>query len=339
MNAEHPEREKSEIIANIPRVCSDESAAVEFFELQRWGDSPCCPYCQGKDVYKMTARDGARNKRFLWRCRGCGEQYTVRIGAIYEESRLPMKVWAFAFWRASTSKKGVSALEIQRQCQVSYKTALYLMHRVRFAVTVTPPKDSKLGGVLEIDETYCGGKPPRTLDGEVRLKRIEGKGYRKDSNKTPVVAMVQRGGNVRTKVVPNVTQKNVAQFIQENVANGSVVNTDQSRIYHTILYPIIKHGGRHDIVNHKDCEYSRLNPDGTVSGINHAESFFSLLKRGLMGIFHAVSKEHLHRYCNEFAFRWDTRRLNDGERVVEAIKRSEGKRLMYKDYVCRKGNH
>ena len=330
---ERPELAKSEIVKCMPKVCSDETAAVEFFELQRWGDSPCCPHCQSKDVYKMTDRDGCRSKRFLWRCRACGEQYTVRIGTIYEETRLPLRHWAYAFWRAATSKKGVSALEIQRQCQITYKSALFLMHRIRFALKENDtPETPKLGGdkTVEVDETYCGGKPIPGRD-----KRIRGTGYRKDSNKTPVVAMVERGGSVRAKVVPNVNQKNLRQFLAGNIQRGSVVNTDQSSVYHSILYPIIKWpGGKHEIVNHRRLEYVRRNSDGTLAGVNHCESFFSLLKRGLMGTFHCVSKEHLHRYCDEFAFRWNTRQLNDGERVIAAIKNADGKRLLYADAVA-----
>ena len=328
---ERPELSKSDIVKGMPLVCSDETAAVEFFEIQRWGDTPSCPHCERKDVYKMTDRDGTRNKRYLWRCRACGEQYTVRIGTIYEESRLPLRHWAYAFWRACTSKKGVSALEIQRQCQVSYKSALFLMHRIRFAMKDNDaPETPKLGGenTVEVDETYCGGKPRMGRD-----KRIKTLGYRKDSNKVPVVAMVERGGPVRTKVVPQVTQKNLRHFLADNIQKGSVVNTDQSSVYHSILWPIIYNPkgqhGRHEIVNHKRLEYIRRNPDGTVAGVNHCESFFSLLKRGLMGTFHCVSKEHLHRYCDEFAFRWNTRQLNDGERLVAAIKNGEGKRLVY----------
>ena len=117
--------------------------------------------------------------------------------------------------------------------------------------------------------------------------------YRKNSNKVPVVAVVERGGHVRTKVVPNVTQNNVGRFLFENIENGTIVNTDQSRVYHTILYPITKHLGiRHEIVNHSKQKYTERNEDGTTSGVNCAESFFSLIKRGLLGTFHAVSKEH-----------------------------------------------
>jgi hypothetical protein len=251
---------------------------------------------------------------------------------VYEETRIPLRHWAYAFWRGCSSKKGVSALEIQRHCQISYKSALFLMHRIRFAMTDNTETPEKFTGTCEIDETYVGGKP---RPGDKRKR----KGYRKDSSKVPVIAMVERGGKVRTKVVAQVTQKNIGQFLTQNIENGSVVNTDQGHVYNTLLWPIIKWPtGRHDVVNHSQGEYARHNPDGTVSGVNHCESFFSLIKRGLMGTFHAVSKEHLHRYCHEFTFRWDTRNLCDGDRIVAAIKHGEGKRLTYENYVCREEN-
>lgn len=329
----HPELGRSDVIKRLPKVCADETAAVEFFERQRWGDSPVCPHCQSPNVYKLKGRTGARNQRHLWRCRACGAQYTVRTGAIYEASKLPLRHWAYGFWRICASKKGVSAREIERNCQITYKSALFLLHRIRFALTEDQASRQKLGntsGICEVDETFVGGKP-RPGDPRTVLP-----GYRKNSNKVPVVAVVERGGHVRTKVVPNVTQDNVGHFLFENIAHGTIVNTDQSPVYHTILYPITRPlGGRHDRVNHAQRKYAQRNADGTTSGVNCAESFFSLIKRGLLGTFHAVSREHLHRYCDEFAFRWDTRRLNDGERVVEALKRTEGKRLTYDQCVCR----
>src|SRR5271170_369652 len=150
---------KSEIVAEIPLACSDELAAVEFFENQRWGNTPCCVKCGSVSVYQMKdAKTGERNKRFLWRCRDCAEQFTVRIGTVYEDSRLPLRHWAYAFWRASTSKKGVSALEIKRQCQISYKSALFLMNRIRCAMEENPTDGGKFTGTVEVDETYVGGK-------------------------------------------------------------------------------------------------------------------------------------------------------------------------------------
>jgi transposase-like protein len=312
------------VIDALREACGNEVKAVEFFEAQRWGDKPACPHCGSADVYKMTDRDGTRNKRFLWRCRGCAEQFTVRIGTVYEESRLPLKYWAYAFWRACSSKKGVSAREIQRHCQISYKSALFLMHRIRFAVTDSPNNPPQpLGGEVEIDEVYIGGRPRL---GTGKHKRGRG------TKKAPVVAMVQRGGDVRTKVVAAVTQKNLRQFVNENIEKGAVCNTDSFSMYHSLLWPIYSVGdGRHHEVNHRAGEHCRLNADGSLAHVNTAESFFSLLKRGLVGTFHAVSKEHLHRYCNEFAFRWNTRKLSDGKRVTEAIKSADGKRLIYSE--------
>ena len=125
----------SAVIERIPLACSNELAAVEFLEQQRWGANPCCVHCGSVNVYKMVdAKTGERNSRFLWRCRDCKQQYTVRIGTVYEESRIELRHWCYTFWRAATSKKGVSALEIKRQCQISYKSALFLMTRIRFAM-------------------------------------------------------------------------------------------------------------------------------------------------------------------------------------------------------------
>jgi transposase-like protein len=126
----HPELGKSDVIIRLPKVCGDETAAVEFFERQRCGKSPVCPHCQSAKVYKMAGRTGAQNKRHLWRCRACGEQYTVRTGAIYEDSKLPLRHWAYGFWRVCASKKGVGARGIERNCQITHKSALFLIHRI-----------------------------------------------------------------------------------------------------------------------------------------------------------------------------------------------------------------
>src|SRR5229473_563897 len=192
MNGKH-NLSKSEAIEEIPVACSNELAAVEFFEKQRWGNDPCCIHCGSVNVYKMAdAKTGERNKRFLWRCRDCKEQYTVRIGTVYEESRLDLRHWCYAFWRAATSKKGVAALEIMRHCQISYKSALFLMNRIRFAMA-PDPKAPKLTGIVECDETYIGGKP-RPGDGKVHKR---GRG----TSKTPVFAAVERRGQIRRRIV------------------------------------------------------------------------------------------------------------------------------------------
>src|SRR2546426_172418 len=189
---------KSGIVADLPRACSDELAAVEFLERQRWNSDAACPRCGVTDVHQMLGRDGQRNKRFLWLCRGCGEQFTVRIGTVFEDSRIPLKHWCYAFWAACASKKGVSALQIKRQTGLSYKSALFLMHRIRYAMTETP--QGPLGGIVEADETYVGGKPRgkkimKVLVQEgARTRTIYKRGPARDrlQRKTPVMALVQR---------------------------------------------------------------------------------------------------------------------------------------------------
>ena len=308
----HTELAKSEIVEALPKACADELAAVEFVEEQRWGTRPSCPHCANLNVYKMTDRDGTRNKRFLWRCRDCAEQYTVRIGTVYEDSRLPLKHWCYAFWRVSSSKKGVSAREIQRHCQITHKSALFLMHRVRFALTPSSGRRSKLGGTVECDETYVGGKP---RPGTGFHKRGRG------TSKTPVFAMVERDGNIHRRVVVNVTGKTLKGAIRECVKKDARIITDEFKSYLGVGRDF---RGGHSVVHHGVKEFAR----GDVH-TNTAESSFSLLKRGLVGIYHAVSKEHLPRYVAEFDFRWNTRQLNDGDRTALAIKGASGKRLRY----------
>src|ERR1700688_2507170 len=190
----------SEQVSKVIKACypNARSCAAVKADLPVTKDNPCCVKCGSVEVYKMTdAKTGERNKRFLWRCRDCKEQYTVRIGTVYEESRIELRHWCYTFWRAATSKKGVSALEIKRHCQISYKSALFLMNRIRFAMAPDLPTAPKLSGIIEADETYVGGKP-RPGDGKVHKK---GRG----TSKTPVFAVVERDGAIRRRVVANVT--------------------------------------------------------------------------------------------------------------------------------------
>lgn len=300
------------ILRDIVRACMDEKAAVEFMEKQRWEDEPYCPHCGCLDnVYKMTdAKTGERNKRWLWRCRDCKKQFTVRIGTVFEESRIPLRHWCFAFWAACASKKGVSALQISRQCSLSYKSALFLMHRIRWAMA-DPEPSTPLSETVEVDETYVGGKPR----GGKKNKRGRG------TKKTPVIGMVQRKGNVRARVITDVTTKTLRGEIEKYVDPTAQLYTDELRSYRSLRYTW---PGGHNAVRHSTAEYVR----GDVF-TNTAESFFAIVKRGMYGVFHAVSKRHLPRYVSEFEFRWNTRKLSDGERIAQAINQAQGKRLLY----------
>lgn len=303
---------KSKLIDSMPLACSDELTAVELLEQMRWGKTPACVHCGSVSVYKMVdAATGERNKRFLWRCHDCHKQYTVRIGTVYEESRIPLRHWCYAFWRASTSKKGVAALEIMRQCQISYKSALFMMNRIRFAMAPENPLE-KLSGVVEIDETYVGGKPRQANVGK------RGRG----TAKTPVFAAVERQGRIRRRVIANVTGETLKDAIQQEVSSQACIITDDFSPYRRLGKEF---EGGHEVICHSTKEYVR----GNVH-TNTVESSFALLKRGIMGIYHNVSKDYLHRYIWQFDFLWNLRKMNDGERTLAAVRMAEGKRLRYR---------
>jgi len=307
---------KSAVIENIPLACSDELAAVEFLEKQRWGNDPACVKCGSVEVYKMKdAKTGERNARFLWRCRDCGDQYTVRIGTVYEESRIELRHWCYAFWRACTSKKGVSALEIKRHCQISYKSALFLMNRIRFAMAPDPDAP-KLAGTVECDEMYVG---PR----KTRYKGMSGIG--RSTSKTPVFCAVERQGEIRRRIVADVTAASLKGAIREEVDRRSRIVTDEFAAYRGLGK---EYAGGHETVSHSTKEFAR----GDIH-TNTAESSHALVKRGIVGIYHNVSREYLHRYLWQFDFMWNTRMLNDGERTVLAMKTAEGRRLTYRPSV------
>ncbi|MGH9328236.1 MAG: IS1595 family transposase [Terriglobia bacterium] len=311
-NEERTELAKSEVVENIPLACADELAAVELFEHLRWGNDPACVHCGSIDVYKMTdATTGKRNKRYLWRCHDCKKQFTVRIGTVYEESRIDLRHWAYAFWRASTSKKGVAALEIMRHCQISYKSALFLMNRIRFAMAPDNPAANLLVGTVECDETYVGGKP-----------RFRGNRPGPTGTKTLIFAAVERRGRIRRRVVADVRSDTLKSAIRHVVSTDARIITDELRSYHGLANEF---AGGHETVAHTTGEYVR----GDIH-TNTVESSFALLKRGIHGIYHNVSKEYLHRYLWQADFLWNTRKLNAGERTIAAIRLAEGRRLMYR---------
>ncbi|MFN0012062.1 MAG: IS1595 family transposase [Phycisphaerales bacterium] len=304
---------QSEIVEQIPLACADESAALALFEAQRWGDTPCCVHCGDTDVYTIMDRTtGKRRTDGRWRCRGCGKQYTVRVGQIMEDSPIPLRKWAYAFWCAASAKNGVSALEMSRKVQVTYKSALYMMNRIRWAMRPTDPQ-SKLDGTVEVDETYVGGRRRGNKRGRPGPA----------SHKTPVLALVQRGGHVRAAVVANVTAKTIGPILRANVSDGSTIVTDDFSIYPSVARAI----GRHQRVRHSTGEY--VNATDPTIHTNTIEGFFSRIKRQIGGTYHAVSKTHLHRYVTHAAYLYNGRAMNDGERLTHLIRSADGKRLTY----------
>lgn len=314
---------KSEIVEQIPLACADEMAALLLFESQRWGDTPCCVHCGDTNVYTIKDRKtGARRADGRWRCRGCGKQYTVRVGQIMEDSPIPLHKWAYAFWCAATSKNGVSALEMSRKIQVSYKSALFMMNRIRHAMAHEPGPDNKLTGEVEVDETYVGPRKPRHKNrGQIYATR--------GTRKQPVIAMVEKQGEVRTRVIPDVTGHTLREAMLDHVEPLANITTDEWKGY----LGTKNHFSKHNTVRHRSNEY--VKPDGTTT--NTVEGFFSRVKRCLSGTWHAVSREHLHRYLSHTEFLYNTRELNDGERIARLIQRADGKRLAYEECVQRAG--
>jgi len=294
-------------------------------EEQRWGTCPACPRCGDTEVTQMKAKDGTRNTRFLWRCHGCKRQFTVRVGTIMEDSPIAMRHWCLAFYRAASSKKGVSALQIQGETQLSYKSALFLMHRIRWAMAPVNEKESKLTGTVEFDETYVGGRPRRfAYHADGRIK--PGPGYDFSKRMTPVVAGVERGGRVRARVVDKVNRVTLPNYVREMVDTSADLMTDERRSYK----PVGREYASHQTVHHRVGEYVR----GNVY-TNTIEGFFAGLKRQIKGTHHSVSKKHLHRYITEVEFKYNNRRLDDGERTTKLIQGADNKRFTYKQQIAK----
>lgn len=292
---------------DVARLTENEARTI--LENIRWPNGPKCPHCRSKHATRIHAKSASVRDGLL-QCNACRQQFTVTVGTVMHRSHITLRQWVQAFHSMCSHKKGVSALQLQRNLGLkSYKSAWHLAHRIRYAMRQGPMR-TFLKGTVEVDETYVGGK--------TRL----GKRGRASERKIPVVALVERGGRIRTKPVEHVTSKTLKSIIGEHVRRDSRIFTDDSPVYHGLRWQF---QGGHESVVHSKGEYVR----GDVH-VSSAESFFALLKRGVHGTFHHISKKHLHRYCDEFGFRWDHRKVTDGERTVAAIQQAGGKRLAYK---------
>lgn len=312
---------------DITKNYDEEEKALAFFEEQRWpGGKVFCPHCGEFERSTRLApipfknRKGeAKVRKGVWKCNACRKQFTVKVGTVFEDSHIPLATWLKAIHLMCASKKGISSHQIHRMLGVTYKSAWFMTHRIRLAMRREPMR-SKLAGTVEVDETYIGGK-----------QEYGPRGLRKNkSNKIPVVSLVERGGNVRSFVHEKVTAKTLKQVIRENVALDAHVMTDDHRAYGGLR----KDFRRHSVIRHQCKVYARRDGDVVIS-TNTIEGFFAILKRGVNGTFHHVGRNHLHRYLNEFDFRYNARHITDGERTLLAVKGVEGKRLTYKEPIKR----
>jgi transposase-like protein len=295
------------------RFGTDEKAR-RYLEEIRWPSGVVCPHCKNaehKRIWEIKENPDKKIRAGLYHCAECKKQFTVTVGTIFEDSHIPLRKWLVAWYLLCSSKKGISSLQIQRMLGLgSYRTALFMMHRIRYALA-HPAFTGMLKGTVEVDETYLGG-------------RQKGYGYKNLKKKSCVVSLVERGGNAHSIVLDRVTGQNLKKAIMDHVQDGSVVVTDDFMGYRNL--PKIF---THKSVKHSADEYVRREKDMDVH-TNTVESKFSLLKRGIVGTFHQVSKKHLPLYLAEFDHRFNHRKSTDGARTVSALKCAEGKRLTYK---------
>ncbi len=304
---------------NAPHF-QDANKARQYLETLRWGGDPVCPHCGTAGDHYATKKPG------VWRCHSkeCRKDFSVTTKTVMEASHIKLNIWLQAFALMTASKKGMSAHQLHRQLGITYKSAWFLAHRIREAMRnggLLPPMGGE-GKIVEADETYYG-KPDQPRVSPRREK--EGRAYKyKVRNSRPIVALVERGGSVRSFHVPVADAASVAKIVRDNIHRESRLHTDESR-----LYPVVgAEFAAHETVNHTAKEYAR----GDIT-TNTVETYFSVFKRGMRGTYQHCKEKHLHRYLAEFDFRFNNRSalgVDDGERAALAIKGIEGKRLTYR---------
>jgi transposase-like protein len=295
----------------------DEDAARAWFEAARWPDGPICPNCGSLKHY-------ATKKVGRYRCGEpeCRKDFTVQTKTVMERSHAPLTSWAYAFTVAADGKKGFSAHQLMRQLGCQYNTAWFLHHRVMEAMRRGGLDLPPLGGpgkIVEADETYFGKAETPRVSPQRKGRPFTKRGHA--WNNRPIVALVERGGNVRAFHVAVADQATVQGIVMANIAKETRLHTDESRLY----FGADQYFASHETVKHSAKEYAR----GDVN-TNSAEGYFSIFKRGMKGVYQHCAEKNLHRYLAEFEFRYNTRKITDGERAVLAVRGGEGKRLTYR---------
>ncbi len=297
----------------------DDNEARKALEAILWPDGPICPHCGVINHAYATKRPG------VYRCaeKECRKDFTVTMKTVMERSKIALHKWLQAFHLMTSSQKGVSSHQLHRTLDITYEAAWFMAHRIREAMRAGGLAPLGGGGsIVEADETYYGDidRPVYGANKQGRIRKIK--------NKRPIVALVERGGNVRAFHVPVANKDHVAKIVSENIAPETRLHTDESN-----LYPAVgKTFDAHKTVKHSIEEYVRYE-DSEAIHTNSAEGYFGIFKRGMRGVYQHCKEKHLHRYLVEYDFRYNHRvalDFNDGERAALAVRNAAGKRLTYR---------
>lgn len=305
-------------------IFTDDTKAREWLEARVWPNGPVCPHC-GVTEESVTKLVGAKHRPGLYQCNECREQFTVTVKTVFERSKIPLSKWLAALFLLTASKKGVSAHQVHRSLDVSYKSAWFMMHRLREALRSGGLEP--LGGagkIVEADETYFGKLEQPRVPTRRQGRPYSKKGSYGPRDKRAVVALVERGGRVRSFHPAMADGETVTKIVSDNIARETRLMTDESNLYPKVGLEFASH----ETVKHSHKEYVR----GDVH-TNTVESYFSVFKRGMRGVYQHCKEKHLHRYLAEYDFRHNTRSalgFNDFMRAEEAAKGIVGKRLTYR---------